>query len=323
MKKVKYYYNKQSLQFEKVEESITSQIAKIFLFLLTALFFAGILFAFGFKFLDSPKEKQLKRELAQLDMKVEEFDQQLAFYGSVIDGLEERDENIYRTIFEAEPIPASIRESGFGGSDRFESLNNYSNSELLKSTATHIKALGKKLYVQSKSYDEITQLAKDKEEMLSSIPAIQPVANKNLRRMASGYGMRVHPIYKTRKMHWGCDFSAPTGTDIYATGKGKVIKVVKQRRGYGNHVVIDHGYNYKTLYGHMSSINVKEGDKVRRGDIIGAVGNTGTSTAPHLHYEVLKDGKKIDPINFFYNDLSPEEFDQMVEISSRHNQAFD
>ncbi len=323
MKKAKYHYNKQSLQFEKVEETLTTRLLRILGFISVAIVFALIIVVFAFKYLDSPKEKQLKRELTQMVDKFDQLNHKMAFYDGVVSGLQERDENIYRTIFEADPISENVREAGFGGSDRFKYLENLSNSELLVETSGKMEHIGKQLYVQSKSYDELIHLLKDKEDMFASMPAIQPVANKDLKRMASGFGMRVHPIYKTRKMHTGCDFSAPTGTHIHATGKGEVVEVKELRRGYGHYVVINHGYNFKTLYAHMDEIYVKVGEKVARGQVIGTVGNTGTSTAPHLHYEVIKVGTKVDPINYFYNDLSPEEFDQMIEISSRHNQSFD
>jgi len=323
MKKIKYRYNTSSLRYEKIEETWFSVFLRIFGFLCAAIVFSVIIVAFAFKYLDSPKEKQLKRQLAQTELKFEHLNTKLGFYEGVLTGLQTRDEDIYRTVFEAEPIPNSIREAGFGGGNRFRHLENYSNGELLVETSQRIEKIGKQLYIQSKSYDDIVQMIQDKEDMLASIPAIQPVANKNLKRMASGYGLRIHPIYKTRKMHWGCDFSAPQGTDIYATGKGKVIKVTKAKRGYGNHIVIDHGYSYQTLYAHLKDVKVRKGQWVNRGDIIATVGNTGTSTAPHLHYEVKKNGKKINPINFFYNDLSPEEYEEIINISDRHNQSFD
>jgi murein DD-endopeptidase MepM/ murein hydrolase activator NlpD len=207
--------------------------------------------------------------------------------------------------------------------NRYTYLEGYSNSDLVIDTKKRLDKLKKRLYVQSKSFDEVVDLAKNKEKMLAAIPAVQPVPNKNLKRVASGYGYRVHPIYKVRKMHWGMDFSAPTGTEIFATGDGLISKVVNSRRGYGKHVIIDHGYGYKTLYAHMSSIDVKRGQKVKRGDVIGLVGNTGTSNGPHLHYEVIKDGKKINPANYYFNDLTPEEYDLMIELSSSVNQSFD
>ncbi|MGB0838572.1 MAG: M23 family metallopeptidase [Chitinophagales bacterium] len=323
MKKEKYFYNIESLKFEKIEISWKSQLFRIIGFLSVAIFFALIIVVIAFQYFDSPKEKQLKRDLSQMKLKFEQINKELDFHAEVITSLQDRDENIYRTIFEADPIPNSVREAGFGGSDRFKHLETLTNSELIKETAERIETIGRELYIQSKSYDEIIDLAQNKEEMFASIPAIQPVSNRELRRLASGFGMRVHPIYKTRKMHTGIDFSATTGTPIYSTGKGRVVMTKRLKKGYGNYVVIDHGFNYKTLYAHMNDIKVREGQYVNRGDVIGTVGDTGTSTAPHLHYEVWKNGKKINPINFFYNDLSAEEFDKVLEIASRHNQSFD
>ena len=226
-------------------------------------------------------------------------------------------------IFEAEPIASSIRKAGYGGINRYKDLEGYNNSDLIIQTTKKIDQISKQMYIQSKSFDEIVDLAKNKTKMLASIPAIQPVSNKDLSRMASGFGYRIHPIYKTRRLHAGMDFSAKTGTPIYATGDGKIFKVSKTRKGYGNYVIIDHGYGYKTLYAHMSKFIVKKGQSVKRGETIGFVGNTGTSVAPHLHYEVHKNGRKIDPVNFYYNDLNAEEYEKMRIISSQSNQSFD
>jgi murein DD-endopeptidase MepM/ murein hydrolase activator NlpD len=201
-------------------------------------------------------------------------------------------------------------------------LDNYDNSNLVIETTKRLDQLEKQLYVQSKSFDEVYNMAIQKEKMLASIPAVQPVANKDLKRMASGFGRRIHPVYKTEMMHWGMDFSAPVGTEIYATGNG-VIKKAKYQKGYGKHIVIDHGYGYETYYAHMSQFKVRVGQKIKRGEIIGYVGNTGTSTAPHLHYEVHKNGTRLNPVNFYFNDLSPEEYDKMLELSSATNQSFD
>jgi len=241
----------------------------------------------------------------------------------VLDDIQNRDDNIYRVIFEAEPIEKSIRKAGYGGINRYQNLRGYSNSELIIKTSEKVDQISKQLYIQSKSYDEIIELAKSKEKMLAALPAIQPVSNKNLSRMASGYGWRIHPIYKTRKLHTGMDFSAKSGTPIYATGDGKILAVKKSRKGYGNHVIIDHSYGYKTLYAHMKRSIVHKGQDVKRGEVIGYVGSTGTSVGPHLHYEVIKDGKKINPVNFYYNDLTPDEYEKMLEISSQNNQSFD
>jgi murein DD-endopeptidase MepM/ murein hydrolase activator NlpD len=242
---------------------------------------------------------------------------------AVLKDIQERDNTIYRVIFEADPIPSTVREAGYGGVDRYKALRDYYNSEILTNITKKVDQLSKQLYVQSKSFDEVWDLVKNKATMLSSIPAIQPVANKNLSRVASGYGWRIHPIYKTEKMHTGMDFTAPVGTEIFATGNGTVSKVEMDGRGYGNNVMINHGYGYETLYGHMSKIIVRSGQKIKRGDLIGYVGNSGTSTGPHLHYEVRKNGNPVNPVNFYYNDLSPEEYQHMLELSAQAGQAFD
>lgn len=323
MPKAKYYFNTHSLKYEKVVISWGKRILRVLGFLTTAIVFSVVIVAFAYAYLDSPKEKQLKREINQLTLQYEILQQRFDEINVVLADLQHRDDNIYRVIFEAEPIPTSVREAGYGGVDRYQALEGTENSDLIIATMQKLDKLTKQMYVQSKSFDEIVELAKDKSDMLASIPAIQPIANKDLTRIASGFGYRIHPIYKTTKMHEGIDFTAPVGTDIYATGNG-VVKVVEyDSRGYGNHVVISHGFGYESLYGHMSKIKVRPGQKVNRGDIIGIVGSTGTSTAPHLHYEVIKQGNKINPINFFYNDLSPEEYQKMIEISSQSNQSFD
>jgi len=323
MPKSKYYFNTHSLKYEKVVTSWGKRILRASGFIGTAIVFSAAIVAIAYAYIDSPKEKQLKREISELSLQYEILQDRIdqAYY--VLKDLQDRDDNIYRVVFEAEPIPSSVREAGFGGIDRYKALEGYEYSDLLVTTTKKLDRLTKQMYIQSKSYDEVVDLAKNKSKMLSSIPAIQPISNKDLKRMASGFGYRIHPIYKTTKMHSGIDFTAPTGTDIYATGDGRVTKVVYSRRGYGTHVIIKHGYGYKTIYAHMSKITVKRGQMVKRGDVIGKVGSTGTSTAPHLHYEVVKQGKKINPINFFYNDLTPEEYELMIDMSSRSNQSFD
>lgn len=323
MKKAKYYYNKQSLRYEKIQESKTRRILRILGFLTTTFVFALLILIVSSYYFDSPEEKELKRELSKMKLEYELVEKRLDQLNKVLYSLQERDDNIYRVIFEAEPISSSVRNAGYGGVNKYTDLKNYENGEIMSEVSTKLDKLSRQLYIQSKSYDEITELITNKEVMLASIPAIQPVSNKDLTRFASGYGYRIHPIYKTRKMHFGVDFTTPTGTDIYCTGNGVVSKVKRSRRGFGNHVIVDHGFGYETLYAHMSEIDVREGQKVNRGDIVGKVGNTGTSTAPHLHYEVHKDGKRINPINFFYNDLNADEFELMIEISSTNNQSFD
>ena len=323
MAKIKYYYDTKTLSYKRIKLSNTEKAKKYLLFISSSLLLSLIIIFMFFQFFDSPKEKRLKNEIENLTDQYNIIDNNIKEIEIVLDDIQKRDDNIYRTIFEADPIPNSIRKQGFGGVNRYKKLSGFSNSEIIINTTKKIDQLTKQLYLQSKSFDEIINLAKNKTKMLSSIPAIQPVSNKDLSRMASGYGYRIHPIYKTRKLHTGMDFSAKNGTEIYATGDGVVSKVRKSRRGYGNHVKINHGFGYETLYAHMSKYIVKRGQKVKRGEIIGYVGNTGTSVAPHLHYEVHKDKKKINPVNFYYNDLNPDEYEKMLEISSQSNQSFD
>jgi len=323
MAKVKYYYDTKTLSYKRIELSGLNKLKRLFYFLIGSAFAGLIMVIIFFQFFDSPKEKRLNREIDILTTQYEIVDDKLRQVELVLDDVQNRDDNIYRVIFEADPIPKSIRKAGYGGVNRYENLKGFNNSDLIINTSEKVNQISKQLYIQSKSFDDIIELAKNKADMLAALPAIQPVSNKNLSRMASGYGPRIHPIYKTRKMHSGMDFSAKSGTPIYATGDGKVSKVRRSRRGYGNHVIINHGYGYKTLYAHMKKYAVKKGQKVKRGEVIGYVGSTGTSVAPHLHYEVHKDGRKINPVNFYFNDLNPEEYEKMLEISSQNNQSFD
>ena len=323
MVKIKYYYDTKTLSYKPIKLNSSEKIRGYFIFFLSSILLSFFILMIFYQFFDSPKEKRLKLEIQNLTSQYEVINNDMQQVETVLDEIQERDDNIYRVIFEADPIPTSIRKQGFGGVNRYEKLLGLSNSELMINTSKKIDQLTKQLYLQSKSFDEVIDLAKNKSNMLASIPAIQPVANKDLKRMASGYGYRIHPIYKTRKMHYGMDFSAKTGTEIYATGDGIVSKIKRSKRGYGNYVKINHGFGYETLYAHMSKYVVKRGQKVKRGEVIGYVGNSGISTAPHLHYEVRKDNKKINPMNFYYNDLSPEEYEKMLEISLQSNQSLD
>jgi len=323
MPKIKYYYDTKSLSYKPIESTGVAKFKNLIVYFTSSGILAFFILLIFFQFFDSPKEKRLKNEINNLISQYEIINSDLQQIELVLDNIQQRDDNIYRTIFEADPIPTTIRKQGFGGVNRYKKLSGYSNSDLIINTTKKIDQLTKQLYLQSKSFDEVIDLAKNKSKMLASIPAIQPVANKDLKRMASGYGYRIHPIYKTRKMHYGMDFSAKVGTEIYATGDGIISKVKRSKRGYGNYVKINHGFGYETLYAHMSKYIVKKGQKVKRGEVIGYVGNTGISTAPHLHYEVRKDNKKINPVNFYYNDLSPKEYEKMLELSSQYNQSFD
>lgn len=327
MAKVKYFYDPRTLSYRKIERNWRHRLRDLSIFFLTTFMFAFVFYVVADNFVDSPKEKRLKRELDNMVLQYEIMNQRLNQVSSVLEDMQYRDDNIYRVIFEAQPIPSEIRRAGFGGANRYKNLEGYSNSDIIIDTRKKLDILTKEAYVQSKSFDDVLELAKGKDKMLQSIPAIQPVANEDLKRIASGYGYRIHPIYKVRKMHTGMDFTAPIGTPIHATGDGYIAGDNEAREvggsGYGRYVVINHGYGYKTLYAHMSKIDVKPGQQVKRGDIIGYVGNTGSSTGPHLHYEVIKGGEKINPINFYYNDLTPEEYELMIQISSNSNQSFD
>jgi len=286
--------------------------------------FAAVVLVLAFNFLESPKEKAQKREIEQMKLQFSILNDQLDRVTKVMSDLQDRDDNIYRVIFEAEPIPGSIREAGIGGVDRYDKLKGYKNSDLIIETEKKMDKILGELYIQSKSFDEVFDLAKNKERMLVSIPAIQPVSNKDLRRIGSYFGTRVDPFYKVRKFHEGMDFSAPIGTEVYATGNGAIeMAGHDDGGGYGNEIIIDHGYSYKTVYAHLSRIFVKPGQKVLRGQIIGYVGNTGKSTSPHLHYEVRKNGVPLNPIYFFFNDLSADQYQMMLDLSSRPSQTMD
>jgi len=323
MGKIKYKFNPDSLRYYKVEASVKQKALKCFAYLFAFLVNASIGYLLYSLAIDSPKEKGLKRQISEMDLNIELFNKQLDNIESVLTDMQQRDDNIYRTIFEAEPLNYSVREAGFGGSNRYKDLEKLENSKMVIETAKRLDILTRKVVIQSKSYDELVKMAVNKEKMLASIPAIQPIANKDLKRTASGWGYRIHPIYKIRKFHYGLDFTAPTGTEIYVTGDGVIEQIESSKRGYGNSIVVNHGYGIRTLYGHLNAFNVKQGQKVKRGDIIGFVGNTGLSTSPHLHYEVLRSGEKVNPINYFFNDLTADEYDRMIDISMRPGQSFD
>ncbi|MBN8697528.1 MAG: M23 family metallopeptidase [Bacteroidetes bacterium] len=323
MSKIKYKFNTKSLTYEKVTVPLRKRIWQALSYLATGLVFATITILLAYEYLDSPKEKQLQREIAELTLQYELLNTRMSEAIEVLDDIQDRDNNIYRTIFEADSIPESIRKAGFGGVDRYKKLQGFNNSDLMIETTKKLDRISKQLYIQSKSFDEVVKLVKGKEQLLASIPAIQPISNEDLRHQPSGFGWRTHPIYKTPEFHPGMDFAAPQGTEIYSTGDGTIERADALAQGYGNHVVINHGYGYKTLYGHMVKFVVRPGQKVKRGQLIGYVGSTGLSTAPHVHYEVMKNGEKMNPINYYYNDLTPEQYQKLIELSSQSSQSFD
>ncbi|HUX55932.1 MAG TPA: M23 family metallopeptidase [Bacteroidales bacterium] len=323
MPRTKYKFNPDSLSFDKVRLGVKALLLRFLAFFTGSVIIAVVYWViFGF-FFDSPEEKVLKREVEQMTIQYSLIHREMTNIENVLDDLQKTDDNLYRTIFEAEPIPATLREGGVGGVSRFKELEGYNNSNLVIETAARLDKIRKKVYVQSKSFDDLIDLARKKEEMLRSVPAILPISNKDLKRTASGFGLRIHPIYKIIKFHYGMDFTAPAGTDVYSTGNGVVVARLSSKRGFGNHIIIDHGFGYTSLYAHLSNFNVRVGQKVQRGDVIGFVGSTGTSVANHLHYEIKLNGTNVDPVNYYFEDLSPAEYERMIEIASKTGQSFD
>lgn len=323
MKKLRYYYNPKTLNYEKVETNWKSKLFKFFGWLSVSIVFAVIIVMVYSIYFESPNERYLSIQLEKSNMEYELMTHELNNMNEVLVDLQKRDDKIYRVIFEAEPMPPSQREGGFGGVNYLSRYEGFDNSELMKVVAAKIEHLKTKLAVQSISYDEISKLIKSKGELLAATPAIQPVSNKDLTRLASGFGYRIHPIYKTRKFHAGIDFTAPRGTEIYATADGIIERADRKSRSYGNQIIINHGYGYKTRYAHLAKYLIRIGQEVKRGELIGYVGSSGLSTAPHLHYEVYKSGVAINPINFFFNDLTPEEYNLLIDIANTANQSFD
>ncbi len=323
MSKVKYYYDAESLSYKKIQRKKRNTIKYASVFILGSALF-GFLFVFiASQYVESPKERALKRELQNAQLQFELLNKKMKEAETVLADVADRDNNIYRVYFEANPIPEEQRKAGFGGVNRYKNLEGFDNSKLIIESNRRLDILQKQIVVQSKSLDEIAKLAEEKEKLLAAIPAIQPVRNEDLKRMASGYGMRSDPFTKVRKMHYGMDFSAPRGTPIYATGDGVVERADNRATGYGNHIKINHGYGYESLYAHLYKYNVRKNQKVVRGDLIGFVGSTGRSEAPHCHYEVIKDGERINPINFYYGSLTAEEFNELLEHASLENQSLD
>ena len=323
MSKVKYYYDPDTLSYHKIKVKKRDTFKTILygLFGVLVLMFAGWV---GFsQIFESPKEKALKREVVNLKLNYGLLEKKMNQVEDVLTQVQQRDNAIYRTYFEANPIPTEQRTAGFGGINRYEALEGFENSAMIIDATKKLDILSKQLYVQTKSLDEIVKLAKDKDRFLQSIPSIQPIKKEDLLRMASGYGWRTDPFTKARKRHKGMDFSAIVGTPVYATGNGVVKRADRRLSGYGKHIEIDHGYGYVTLYAHLSKYRVRRGQRVKRGDIIGYVGMTGRTSGHHLHYEVHKNGRAINPINFYYGNLTPEEFLEMQRIASQEGQSED
>lgn len=325
MSKVKYYYDSETLSYRKIVPKRGRKLGIFFLSLLATILsgFLLLLVYINLPNVQTPKERELIRELAQMELQFELLNKKLNQAEMVLEQVADRDNNLYRVYFEANPIPEEQRKAGFGGINRYKDLEGFDNSKLIINTSKRLDILTKQIVVQSKSLDEIATLAADKEKLLEAVPAIQPVNNENLTRMASGFGYRTDPFTKARKFHWGMDFTSPRGTPVYASGNGVVVRADNGAAGYGNHIRIDHDFGYESLYAHLYKFNVRSGQRVKRGDLIGFVGSSGRSEAPHLHYEIFKDGERINPINFYYGNLTPEEFAKMLLKSQQENQSLD
>ncbi|MFZ1689070.1 MAG: M23 family metallopeptidase [Flavobacteriales bacterium] len=319
----KYRFNPKTLAYERIKLTPWQRVKRVLFVLLPGLLVGGIAFATLYSLVDSPKEASLRRENEQLLAQYVLLNRQMEEIDAVLYDVRRRDDNIYRVIFEADPIPPEVRQAGSGGVDRYQGLKGYASSDRVIETRRRLDKIAKQLVVQSVSFDEVAALAVRKQDMLASIPAVQPISNKDLTMISSGFGMRLHPIHKIVKFHAGMDFTAPIGKEVYATGDGRVTYADYGTNGYGIHVIIDHGFDYQTLYGHLSELKVRPGQRVKRGDVIGLVGNTGLSAGPHVHYEVHKNGEPIDPANYFFNDLSAEEYARMLELSRNASQSLD
>ena len=323
MAKIKYQYNTKSLKIERVQVTMKERVKRIASSMAFGLVFGVVVIVLAYNFISSPREKVLKYELEQYKLEYKILNDRMDKVQKVLADVQDRDDNIYRVIFEAEPVPSEVRKAGFGGSDRYQQLQRLANSEIVVNTAKRLDEITSQLVVQSKSYDEVFKMAKNKEKLIASIPAIQPVDFHDLRRIGSLFGYRTDPFYKVIKFHEGIDFTAAIGTPIYATGDGVVELAEYNSGGYGNEIMINHGFSYETRYAHLSKIKVKVGQRVKRGEIIGLMGNTGKSTAPHCHYEVHKAGVPMNPIYFFFNDITPAEYQAMLELSTAPSQTLD
>ncbi len=322
MRKVYYIYNPKTQTYDRIYPTVRQRALSILRRLFVGMGLGAACFIVLLMLFGSPSEKELRTENSRLLAQYNVLSKQLDEALGVLQDIQQRDDNLYRVVFMADPVPEAIRKAGYGGTNRYEQLIDMANKDLVINTTQKMDLLNRQLYIQSKSFDEVVNLCKQHDEMLKCIPAIQPVSNKDLRQTASGYGTRIDPIYGTSKFHSGMDFSAPPGTDVYATGDGTVIKAGWET-GYGNTVEIDHGFGYRTRYAHLKDYRTRVGKKVVRGEVIGHVGSTGKSTGPHLHYEVFVKGQVVNPINYYFMDLSADDYDKMIQIAANHGKVFD
>jgi len=325
MAKVKYYYDSENLAYRKIKTKKSTTVGYVGLFLISSAMFGILAFIIllNTPFFETPKDRLQAREIENFKLRYAILNKKMDQIDEVLANIGDRDNNLYRTYFNTSPIPEEQRKAGFGGVNRYRELEGYNNSDLVINTSKRVDRISKELVIQSKSLDEILKLAKEKDNLLAAIPAIQPVKNENLKQVASGFGYRSDPFTKVRKFHEGMDFSARTGTPVYATGDGVVEKADNSASGYGNHIVVRHGFGYETLYGHLSKYNCRRGQRVKRGEIIGYVGSTGRSEAPHLHYEVHKGGEVVNPLNFYYGNISAAEYVVISKLANQENQSLD
>jgi len=323
MSKQRYKFNAKTLAYEEVNLSVSRKVFRALLWAAPSILL-GLVLAFVFtRQINSPKEANLKAELANVKNELARMNEDLNLVDKALSDIEQRDEDMYRNALHAKSFPKELRQMGTGGSEKYAYLNGLTNSELLISTSERIDKIERRIHAQSLSFKELLNLAKNKEKMLACIPAIQPVRNSELKRAISGFGYRVDPIYRTRQMHSGIDFTAAQGTEVYVTGDGYIEDIENNRWGYGKSIIVNHGFGYKTRYAHLSAFKVKKGQKVKRGELIGLIGSTGKSTGPHLHYEVVKDGEKVNPIGYFHSDLSPDQYEQLLEMSDNSFKSLD
>ncbi len=323
MARIKYYYDTETCKYERVRTRKSDVILNALgIFSMTVVMAIGLLFLYS-SYFESPKELILRNEVRELEFYYDKLNQDVEMLSTILNNIENRDDNIYRVVLGAEPIEKSVRDAGVGGADRYADIREKSiaHADLVIGLHEKVDKLRRKLYIESKSQDEVVKLAENKEKLFAAIPAIQPISNKQLIALASGFGLRIHPVYKVKKLHRGIDFAAEIGTPIYATADGTVAKVDVRFSGYGKMVEIDHGFGYRSRYAHMHDFAVRKGQNIKRGDLIGYVGNTGLSTAPHLHYEVLINGSHVDPVHYFFNDLTPAEYEKILELASQENQS--
>jgi murein DD-endopeptidase MepM/ murein hydrolase activator NlpD len=323
MKKVKYYYNTHNMRFEKLTTPLRVRLLQVLGYIAASIVTGILIFAITFRYIDSPKEKLLRQQNDDLKQNYKVMEERIKQLQLQMDEIANRDNYVYRSIFESNPIPDSARVKEMEKKKEVQLVQSMGETELVNSMAAQLNNLSLRMAFQVKSFGAIENMVKNKEKLLAAIPSIQPISNRTLNRVSSGFGYRIDPVYKDRRLHPGLDFTAPVGTPIYAAADGVVKDAGFNTGGYGNRVVVNHGFGYETLYAHMVRIKARVGTKVKRGEVIGYVGSTGKSTGPHLHYEVHKNGIQLDPIYFFYNDLTPAQFDRILKLAAASNQSFD